>query len=138
MTKRKIIIDTDPGIDDTYAIIAALNYSGFDVLGVVNLMNADCLVYPGATGSLRQTQLTLDDLFFLKKECGDVGQLFSEMAEHYQDMYWKFIKQTGVIIHDLVTVMTAIDPTLTDAFDRLTSRWKQTGFVKARPSSKST
>ena len=266
MTKRKMIIDTDPGIDDTYAIIAALSYSDFDVLGItvvagnvglepcvenalgiVNLMDADCLVYPGATGSLKQldqasgyelkttvhgerglgsvtltpdlskksdthavdfiletvkahpgeveiislgpmtnlalaiqkdretmkqvktiwsmgggvhrgnrtpvaefnywfdpeavrdtyaigedvainmigldithqTKLTLDDLFFLKKECGETGRMLSEMAEHYQDMYWQFIKQTGVIIHDLVTVMVAIDPDLTDEFDIL-------------------
>ena len=45
--------------------------------------------------------------------------MLSEMAEHYQDMYWQFVKQTGVIIHDLVTVMTAIDPTLIDQFDIL-------------------
>lgn len=73
MSKRKVIIDTDPGIDDTYAIIAALKYTGFDVLGltivagnvglepcvnnalgIVNLMDADCSVYPGAEASLRQ------------------------------------------------------------------------------------
>lgn len=266
MTKRKIIIDTDPGIDDTYAIIAALSYSGFDVLGltivagnvglepcvnnalgIVKLMDADCKVYPGAAGSLNQlrnetgyelkttvhgesglgsvtlapdvtkksdthavdfiletvkahpdeveiislgpmtnlalaidqdpeamkqvkaiwsmgggvhlgnrtpvaefnywfdpeavretyalgeaieinmigldithqTKMTLDDLFFLRTECGEVGQILSDIAAHYQDMYWKFIKQTGVIIHDLVAVMTAIDPTLTDQFDIL-------------------
>lgn len=67
VVKRKVIIDTDPGIDDTYAIVAALTHAGFDVLGItvvagnvglnncvnnalgiVNLMDADCLVYPGA------------------------------------------------------------------------------------------
>lgn len=35
MTKRKILIDTDPGIDDAYAIISAFLYENFDVLGIM-------------------------------------------------------------------------------------------------------
>ena len=34
MDKRKIIIDTDPGCDDGIAIISALAYEGFDILGI--------------------------------------------------------------------------------------------------------
>ena len=34
MEKRKIIIDTDPGCDDGIAIISALAYENFDVLGI--------------------------------------------------------------------------------------------------------
>ena len=34
MEKRKIIIDTDPGCDDGIAIMSALAYEGFDVLGI--------------------------------------------------------------------------------------------------------
>lgn len=34
MDKRKIIIDTDPGIDDCFAIMNAINYDGFDILGI--------------------------------------------------------------------------------------------------------
>ena len=34
MSKRKIIFDTDPGIDDAYAIITAMKYKDFDVLGL--------------------------------------------------------------------------------------------------------
>ncbi|WP_059174049.1 nucleoside hydrolase [Bacillus sp. FJAT-27445] len=265
MEKRKIIIDTDPGIDDTYAIVAALSYGGFDVLGltvvagnvgldncvnnalgIVNLMNADCQVYPGATASLvdlenaktyniessvhgagglgtvtltpdltkrsdthavdfiletvkenpgevelitlgpltnialairkdretmkkvkkiwsmgggvrignrtpvaefnywadpeaakevyesigeeveinmigldvtQSTRFTLDDLFFLGTECGNLGSLLSEMSDHYKKMYWDALRITGIIVHDLVAVMLAIDPSLSDEND---------------------
>ena len=34
MDKRKLIIDTDPGIDDCFAIMSALNYENFDILGI--------------------------------------------------------------------------------------------------------
>ena len=34
MDKRKIIIDTDPGIDDCYAIMLATMYDNFDILGI--------------------------------------------------------------------------------------------------------
>ncbi|RDU37851.1 nucleoside hydrolase [Neobacillus piezotolerans] len=265
MEKRKIIIDTDPGIDDTYAIVAALSYGGFDVagitvvagnvgldncvnnaLGIVNLMNADCRVYPGATASLvdlenaktynidssvhgagglgtvtltpdrtklsdthavdfiletvkenpgevelitlgpltnialairkdketmkkvkaiwsmgggvrignrtpvaefnywadpeaakevyesigedveinmigldvtQSTRFTLDDLFFLGTECGHLGSLLSEMSDHYKKMYWDALRISGIIVHDLVAVMLAIDPSLSDQDD---------------------
>lgn len=71
MSKRKIIFDTDPGIDDAYAIIAAMKYEAFDVLGLctvagnkgleftttnalklIKLMNYNCKVYKGAATSL--------------------------------------------------------------------------------------
>lgn len=266
MEKRKIIIDTDPGIDDTFAIVAAFAYEGFDVLGltvvagnvgldhcvtnalgIVNLLDADCLVYPGAPASLRKleegkgtgtddistfhgksglgtvtlepdlskkadmhavdfilntvkenpgeveiitlgpltnialaiqkdpetmkkvkkiwsmgggvhfgnrtpvaefnywadpeaaqivyelgteveinmvgldvthkTRITLDDLFFLRTECGKLGSLFSEMVEFYMSMYWENYRITGVVVHDLVTVMLAIHPELSSEDD---------------------
>jgi len=68
---RKIIFDTDPGIDDAYAIIAAMKYPDMKILGIctvagnkgiefttvnaqklVKYMNYDCLVYKGAEESL--------------------------------------------------------------------------------------
>ncbi|MGL5541178.1 MAG: nucleoside hydrolase, partial [Erysipelotrichaceae bacterium] len=71
MEKRKIIIDTDPGIDDAYALITAMKYEGFDVMGIttvagnkglsyttdnalklVHLLQYDTMVYAGAKYSL--------------------------------------------------------------------------------------
>ena len=34
---RKIIIDCDPGIDDAMAIILAMQYSGFDIVGITTM-----------------------------------------------------------------------------------------------------
>ena len=35
MKKRKVLIDTDPGIDDGCALFSALAYDQFDVLGIM-------------------------------------------------------------------------------------------------------
>lgn len=34
---RKIIIDCDPGVDDATAIVLALNYPGFEILGITTV-----------------------------------------------------------------------------------------------------
>ncbi len=282
MDKRKIIIDTDPGIDDTYAIVAALTYEGFDVqgitvvagnvglepcvtnaLGIVNMMDADCLVYPGAPAALNKlgkdenfalakmihgesglgtvqltpdlskksdvhavdfiletvrenpgeveiitlgpltnialaiqkdretmkkvkkiwsmgggvrfgnrtpvaefnywadpeaakvtyeigedveinmvgldvthkTRFSLEDLFFLRVECGEIGSLLSEMSNHYMENYWKYMRMTGVVVHDLVAVMLAIDPDLSsedDVFKRVNLSMVCEGICKGQ------
>lgn len=73
---RKVIIDTDPGIDDSFAITAASKYSDFEILGIttvagnkgidittanalkmVTLHDIDCMVYMGASESLLQQQV---------------------------------------------------------------------------------
>ncbi|MDP3895897.1 MAG: nucleoside hydrolase, partial [Mesorhizobium sp.] len=71
-TSRKIVIDTDPGIDDAVAILFALAEPGFDILGVTTVAGnlgirtttrnagrilalggrSDVPVVPGATGPL--------------------------------------------------------------------------------------
>ncbi len=38
MTKRKIIIDTDPGVDDAFAIALASKYKNFEILGITSSM----------------------------------------------------------------------------------------------------
>jgi len=69
---RKIIIDTDPGIDDAYAILAALKNPELDIMGITcvcgnkginnvvanslkltQFLNKDILVYQGATTNLK-------------------------------------------------------------------------------------
>lgn len=75
MKKRKIIIDTDPGIDDAFAITTAFQYDGFDVLGLttvagnklidvvtangsklIKLNHANTKVYKGASQTIAQAE----------------------------------------------------------------------------------
>ena len=79
---RKIIIDTDPGIDDAYAIIAALTNSKLDIMGITcvcgnkgienvvanslkltQFLNKEVLVYQGAKTNLKNMRNnTVDSL----------------------------------------------------------------------------
>lgn len=263
--KRKIIIDTDPGVDDAFAIITALKYTGFHVLGIttvagnkgleyvtnnalklVGLMQADCLVYKGAHATLKdldkpgnekksagdthgfdglggivlpydlaklsdqhavdyiletvekypdeveiialgpltniaaaiqkspqtmkkvkviwsmgggvyrgnitpvsefnywfdaeaaeitysigtdvdiymfgldvtyKTFFTANDFFFIQQEGGELGQYLYDMSQDYARSYWQNRRLTGAVIHDLVPVIYAIDPTISKQED---------------------
>ena len=263
--KRKIIIDTDPGVDDAFAIVTALKYQGFEVVGIttvagnkgldyvtknalklVGLLNADCMVYQGAHAALKdldkpvdqskdagnthgfdglggiklpydlsrlseqsavdyilatveqypneveimalgpltnialaiqtepelmkkvktiwsmgggvyrgnvtpvaefnywfdaesaqitysigqdvdiymfgldvtyQTYFTANDFFFIKQEGGELGRHFYDMVQDYADSYWNNRRITGAVIHDLVPVIYAIDPTISNPED---------------------
>lgn len=283
MGKRIIIIDTDPGIDDAFAVISALKYTGFDVLGVtvvagnigldtcvnnalglVKLCESDCKVYPGAYASLTnmekgikeisstssthgenglggvvlevdktklsntsavdfiidsikcnpyeielitlgpltnialaiqkdpetmkkvkkiwsmgggvkrgnrtvvaefnywadpeaasivyslgeeidinmigldvtyESSFTMNDLFFLKEEGGEIGSVLHKMIEQYTHIYWERYGLTGCIIHDLVAVMIAIDSTICnemDIFKRVNLRIETEGISRGQ------
>ncbi len=54
-----------------------------------------------------QVIFDLKDLFFFKKECGEIGGLLYDMAVQYTDVYWDRYKYTGCVIHDLLTVLFA-------------------------------
>ncbi|MDD2591238.1 MAG: nucleoside hydrolase [Erysipelotrichaceae bacterium] len=63
--KRKVIIDTDPGIDDAYAIIAALNNEDLDILGITCVCGnkgIDIVV----ANALKLTQLLNKDISVFK------------------------------------------------------------------------
>ncbi len=81
MKRRKLIIDTDPGVDDAFAIITALSSSQFEVKGIttvagnksleyvtvnamklIRLMRADCKVYPGSIASLKDLESATGEL----------------------------------------------------------------------------
>ncbi len=51
----------------------------------------------------------LNDLYFIRKECGDLGQVLYDMAIDYVDVYWNMYRYPGCIIHDLIAVLFAID-----------------------------
>ena len=42
--RRKVIIDTDPGVDDSFAILLALRSPEIEVIGLTSLFG-NCLLY---------------------------------------------------------------------------------------------
>lgn len=283
MNRRKIIIDTDPGIDDAFAIIAALSCSQFEVLGItvvggnnqlnscvnnalglVSLMDSRCPVHAGAPASLNElrlgktavehstethgkgglggvslpvdpaglstvhaadfiaetvrsnpgeveivtlgpltnialamerqpgllqdvkciwsmgggvekgnrtvvaefnywadpeaaarvfaqgqstclnmigldvttkTSFSMNDLFFLKHEGGRLGKFFHDITEQYTRVYWERFRLCGCVIHDLVAMMIAIDPSLCgegDVFPRVNVRIETEGMCRGQ------
>ena len=90
---RKIIIDCDPGVDDATALVLAMNYPGFDILGittvfgnayleqttqnaltVVELSNRNIPVYKGADKPLRKPLDAPPDFIHGKDGLGNTYQ----------------------------------------------------------------
>ncbi len=51
----------------------------------------------------------VNDLYFIKKECGKLGEVLFDMSSNYIDVYWDAYKYMGCVIHDLLAVFCAID-----------------------------
>ncbi len=94
---RKVIIDCDPGIDDAMAIILAMQYPGFDIVGittmfgnasvdqatrnaltVVELSGRTIPVYKGAATPLRVALEPPPDFVHGKDGLGNTGQAAAE------------------------------------------------------------
>ncbi len=90
---RKVVIDCDPGIDDATALILAMNYPGFEILGittgfgnayldqttrnaltVVELSKKNIPVYKGAEKPLRRLLRTPPDFVHGKDGLGNTNQ----------------------------------------------------------------
>src|SRR6185369_5932633 len=90
---RKVIIDCDPGIDDAIALILAMNYPGFEILGittgfgnaylnqttrnaltVVELSQKNIPVYKGAEKPLRRLLGDPPDFVHGKDGLGNTNQ----------------------------------------------------------------
>lgn len=54
---RKVIIDCDPGIDDATAIILAMQYSGFEILGITTVFG-NASLEQGTKNALRAVELS--------------------------------------------------------------------------------
>jgi len=54
---RKVIIDCDPGIDDAMAVILAMQYSGFEILGITTVFGNASLLQ-GTNNALRIVELS--------------------------------------------------------------------------------
>lgn len=90
---RKVIIDCDPGVDDAMAVILAMNYPGFEILGIttvfgnaylelttknaltlVELSNKNIPVYKGAENPLHKPLDAIPDFIHGKDGLGNTHQ----------------------------------------------------------------
>ncbi len=70
----------------------------------------DCVdIYMFGLDVTHKTIFTCNDIFFMKKAGGDVGELLSKMADVYLDAYWGFSGYLGTVIHDMLVVAYTID-----------------------------
>ena len=64
-----------------------------------------------------KTSFSMNDLHFLTLEGGKLGKFFHDITEQYTRVYWDRFRLCGCVIHDLVAMMIAIDPSLCEAGD---------------------
>ena len=67
---------------------------------------------------------TLGDLFFFGQELGETGRVLSHMASVYVKIYWNTYKYLGCVIHDLLTVLYAIDHSICPVDNRVSLKVK--------------
>ncbi len=67
-----------------------------------------------------KTIFTCNDIFYMKKTGGHVGELLSKMADVYLDAYWGFSGYLGTVIHDMLVVAYTIDESVCPKTKRAT------------------
>ena len=53
-----------------------------------------------------------NDLEFMKMIGGELGEFLYNMITPYIESYWKYSKYLGCVIHDLICVIYAVDPSI--------------------------
>ena len=59
-----------------------------------------------------QVITNLNDLFFYKHECGELGKILAEMAVSYVEMYYSFNGYMGAVMHDLIVLIGVLEPSI--------------------------
>lgn len=89
--------------------VAEFNYWA-DPLAVQKILELDQVPIHMVGLNVTNSSLFLaEDMLFLQKECGERGKLLAKMLDFYFDSYWQRFTVFGSRIHDLVTVMLALD-----------------------------
>ncbi len=115
MSKRKLIIDTDPGVDDAFAIALALKSEEFDVIGITSSMGnlglettttnvvklakyfgAKCKIYKGEDSYLTSGEKTVSKDVHGNDGLGGSGDLLE-----YDESYLSDIKAVDFILDSI-------------------------------------
>jgi inosine-uridine nucleoside N-ribohydrolase len=93
--------------------VAEFNY-WFDTLSVekVYSLGNDVDIVMVGLDATHQCIFDANDLAFINLAAGEKGQLIYAMVQDYLNAYWKFNKYIGIVIHDLLPVLMAIDPSV--------------------------
>ena len=110
MDKRKIIIDTDPGIDDCYAIMLATLFDKFEILGItcvagnkslpvvtanalriMDFQKKDIPVSKGAKAALAKLRKREDTIINTRNESGSITTVTTDdkiiLMEYYEKTF---------------------------------------------------
>src|SRR5699024_12617518 len=94
MEKRKVIIDCDPGIDDSLAILLALNSPELEVLGLT-ICSGNVPASLGAKNALKELQMCqrLDIPVYVGEEVPIERELVTAKDTHGEDGVGENIKE---------------------------------------------
>ncbi len=111
MKKVKAIYSMGGGVNrGNVTPYAEFNYYADPKALEITYSIGDCVdIYMFGLDVTHKTIFTCNDIFFMKKVGGDVGELLSKMADVYLDAYWGFSGYLGTVIHDMLVVAYAID-----------------------------
>jgi inosine-uridine nucleoside N-ribohydrolase len=93
--------------------VAEFNY-WFDTISVekVYTLGNDVDIVMVGLDATHQCIFDANDLTFMRLAAGEKGELIYAMVQDYLNAYWKFNKYIGIVIHDLLPVLMAVDPTV--------------------------
>ncbi|MDP3306531.1 MAG: nucleoside hydrolase [Erysipelotrichaceae bacterium] len=93
--------------------VAEFNY-WFDTISVekVYSLGNDVDIVMVGLDATHQCIFDANDLTFIRLAAGEKGELIYAMVQDYLNAYWKFNNYIGIVIHDLLPVLMAIDPTV--------------------------
>ncbi len=111
MKKVKAIYSMGGGVNrGNVTPYAEFNYYADPKALEVTYSIGDCVdIYMFGLDVTHKTIFNCNDIFFIKRTGGDVGELLFKMAGVYLDAYWGFSGYLGTVIHDMLVVAYAID-----------------------------
>lgn len=113
--------------------VAEFNY-WFDTIAVekVYSLGNDVDIVMVGLDATHQCIFDANDLAFIRLAAGEKGELIYAMVQDYLNAYWKFNKYIGIVIHDLLPVLMAIDPSVCSRLVHINLRIVGEGLTKGQ------